>query len=126
MHKSIKALNIETKEVLHFDTLKDACVYFNVKQKAVFVSRCEHKNNYLWRNKWDFAYENNEFNLFSTCFNRSTLHGQKVKLIDLETNDEKIFDSINKLNAYLGIRKGELKFVNNECFYDAAYHIIKI
>ena len=41
--KQIKALNVNTKECIHFDTLTSALQYFNHKQKGSFVSRCEKK-----------------------------------------------------------------------------------
>ena len=39
--KQIKAFNVITNEVLHFDTLHDACKYFNHRQKYSFVKHCE-------------------------------------------------------------------------------------
>ena len=127
MSKAIKALNVDTNEIIHFDTLHDACEYFNHKQKGSFTSICNGKSKYLWKGKWTFAYENDEFNTNLLSFHdRSLNHGTKVKLIDLDSNEEKIFNSLNKFNEYLSIRKGELKFINNECIYDASYKIIKL
>lgn len=125
--KQIKAYNIVTKEVLHFKTLVEACKYFNIAQKGIFVNHCENKAKRFWRKEWTFAYEGNEFNmnLSTEEYDRSCNNGTKVKLIDLETNSEIIFNSINKLNSYLGLNKGYLKFENGISFYDE-YKIIKI
>lgn len=124
--KQIKALNVITNEVIHFDTLHAACQYFNHVQKSSFVNHCENKAKYLWRKEWTFAYEENEFNTnLGKEHDRSLNKGTKVKLIDLNTNEEQTFNSLNRLNSYLGKRKGELKFTNNECLYKN-YKIIKL
>lgn len=127
MSKQIKALNIDTNEIIHFNTLNEACKYFNHKQKQTFIKYCEHKGICLWKEKWTFAYENDNFitNL-PRKYNRSLNNGTKIKLIDLDTNEEKIFYSITKLCEYLNISHNIIKFVNNEYIYDAAYKIIKL
>ena len=99
---------------------------FNHRQKYSFVKHCENKAVCLWRNEWTFAYEENDFNKdLPSEYDSSLRKGTNVKLIDLQTNEEKTFNSLNKLNSYLGKRKGELKFTNNECLYDN-YKIIKL
>lgn len=127
MSKQIKAYNVVTHQVLHFDTLKAACKYFNHKQKGAFISFCNHKAKYLWRKEWVFAYENDDFyyeNLIEK-YDDSCRKGSKVKLINLVTNEEIIFNSLNKLNEYLNVRKGFLKYKNNICLYNN-YKIIKL
>jgi hypothetical protein len=127
LSKQIKALNVETNEIIHFDCLTDACRHFNHKQKTTFMKHCENKAICLWRCKWVFAYEENEFNTnLPEKYDMSLNKGTKVKLIDLETNEEQTFNSLSKLNSYLGIHKGYLKFENNECIYDAQYRIVKL
>lgn len=127
LSKQIKALNIKTNELLHFECLADCCNYFNHKQKGTFVKHCENKAFCLWKGEWVFAYEDNEFNTnLPEKYDSSLRKGNKVKLIDLETNEEQTFNSLNKLNSYLGIHKGYLKFENNECIYDAQYRIVKL
>lgn len=127
MSKQIKALNVNTNEIIHFETLNEALKYFNHKQKGTFIKYCENKAICLWKGEWTFAYENNDFITdLPKYYDRSLNKGNKVKLIDLDSNEEKTFNSLNKLNKYLGIRKGELKFINNECIYDASYKIIKL
>ena len=125
--KQIKALNVNTKEVIHFDTLFDACKYFNHKQKGSFTLHCNHKAKYLWKKEWTFAYENDNFYYkhLKTQHDKSCNKGIKIKLINLDNNSELIFNSINKLNIYLGVKKGFLKYINNECLYKN-YKIIKL
>ena len=63
MAKPIKALNIKTNELILFNTLNEALQYFNVKQKGIFTSRCNKKSKYYWNNTWNFAYENDDFEI---------------------------------------------------------------
>lgn len=125
--KQIKAYNILTKEILHFDTLFAACKYFNVAQKGIFMNHCNGKAKRFWRKEWTFAYEDKDFNLDldKNEYDKSCNRGTKIKLIDLTNNSEQIFNSLNKLNSYLEIHKGFLKFENNVAFYDE-YKIVKI
>ena len=124
--KQIKALNVNTKEIIHFDTLTSALQYFNHKQKGSFVSRCEKQVLTLWRNEWTFAYEDEDFMSLDSLYvyDKSCHKGIKVKLVDLNSNEEKIFNSLNKLNNYLGITKNTIKYINNKGFYKN-YKIIK-
>lgn len=127
MSKQIKAFNINTKEIIHFETLHQACLYFNHKQKGSFLSYCDHLAKYLWRKEWVFAYENDDFyyNNLEVEYDKSLRNGIKVKLINLINDEEIIFNSLNKLNLYLHLKKGQLKFDNNECLYKN-YKIIKL
>lgn len=128
MSKSIKALNVKTNEIIHFDTLAAACKYFNHKQKGAFVDRAKGLSKYLWRREWTFAYEDNEFFTdLKEQYDSSLRNGKKVKIIDIDTGKEEIFNSISKLiEAYPEIKRSDLKFMDNECIYDAAYKIIKL
>ena len=123
--KQIKAYNVNTKEIIHFDTLHNACIYFNI-QNGPFTKYCNHKAICLWKNEWTFAYEGDEFFYdLPIKYDKSCNKGTKVKLINLNDNSEIIFNSLNKLNKYLGISKGKLKYINNECNY-LNYKIIKL
>lgn len=128
MSTAIKALNVKTNEIIHFDTLIAACKYFNHKQKGAFVDRAKGLSKYLWRGEWTFAYEDNEFFTdLKEYHDRSLNNGKKVKIIDIDTGKEEIFNSISKLiEAYPEIKRSDLKFMDNECIYDATYKIIKL
>ena len=128
MSVAIKALNVKTNEIIHFDRLAAACEYFNHKQKGTFVERAKGLSKLLWRGEWTFAYEDNEFFTdIKERHDRSLNNGKKVKIIDIDTGKEDIFNSISKLiESYPEIKRSDLKFVDNECIYDAAYKIIKL
>ena len=88
---------------------------------------CKHKAKNLWRKEWTFAFENDDFyyEYLNTEYDKSCNKGTTVKLINLNNNLEITFNSLNKLNSYLGLKKGYLKFENNECNYKN-YKIIKL
>lgn len=117
--KQIKALNVFTKEIIHFDTLAEACKYFNHKQKGSFIMHCIHKAKNLWRKEWTFAYENDEFvyDNLNIEHDRSCNNGKKVKVINLDNNMELIFNSVSKVCEYFNDRYIRNKFKNNECYY---------
>ena len=58
----IKMLNIETNNIIHFDTLNEILLYFNIKNKSMIKDICNNNAKYYFRNKYIFAYENEEFN----------------------------------------------------------------
>lgn len=121
MSKQIKAFNIITNEIIHFETLYAACKFFNIKQKGIFIEHCNNKAKRFWRKEWTFAYENNEFNLNldKNEYDRSCNKGTKVKCINLITNEEINFNSINKCLIFLGKVKGDISFkTSNVCLID--------
>ena len=110
------------KIVEYFENLKES-----TSSLSSFKKYCEHKGICLWKGCWTFAYEKDDFIVdLPKFYNKSLNNGKKVKLIDLETNDEKIFYSIQKLREYLNINRNEIKFNNNEYIYNAEYRIIKL
>lgn len=102
MHKSIKGFNVKTKEEVFFDTLSEACRYFGIIQKDIFTLHAMKKAKYLYKDEWVFAYTDDEYNLTLGTFDSSTRNGTKVKLTNLNTGEEQIFNSICKLCESLG------------------------
>lgn len=123
MAKDIYALNIKTNLIIHFDTLHEACIYFNVKQKSIFTSRAENKAKTFWKNEWTFSYDKKFFNTsLIKNLDRSTLKGIPVKIIDLNSNNEFVLPSIKRGNKFL---KTNLKFKNNIALFKN-FKIIKL
>lgn len=127
MSKQIKALNVNTHEIIHFDTLAAACRYFNHKQKGSFLLHCKHLAKNLWRKEWTFAYENDDFcyEHLNVEYDKSCHKGTLVKLLNLETNEEIMFNSLTKLYKYLELSNVVLNYDNGVCFYKN-YKIEKI
>lgn len=97
MASSIKGYNYRTHEIVHFDTIAAALKYFNVVGKGPFSC----KSKYLWRNEWEFAKEEKDFVYNLKSYDPSLRKGQKVKIVNKETGEEILFNSIAKTYEYL-------------------------
>lgn len=97
MSHQIKAYNIETNKEYHFNTLNETLNFLKVKNKGVVMSIVNGKNKFYYRNKWNFAYENNEY-YKDICIRPKRKHYgiKRCKLINKITGDEKIFKSITE------------------------------
>jgi group I intron endonuclease len=58
---AVKCLNIETSEILYFETVEDARRYFNHSNHAFVTSRCKNLIKCPFLGKYKFAYKENEF-----------------------------------------------------------------
>lgn len=123
MSKMVKIKNVITNEIIHFDTIKDLLTYFGVKNKTQFFNIATNKRNTLYRGVWNVAYEENEFTE-KIVHNPSTKRGCKMILIDTVKNETIEFDSQNKLNSFLKIKKNTLDYSKTPIEYKQ-YIIIK-
>lgn len=102
-HFSFKGLNIKTNEIIYFDTVAQACKYFNIKTRNVFRAHYSGKAKSYWRNEWTFANLNDEFSKLRV-FNASQRTGQKIKITNIDTNNVIYFDSQNKCNEFFNCK----------------------
>lgn len=58
---AVKCLNIETGEIIHFETAEDAKRYFNYGNHQFVTRRCMNMLKTPFMNKYKFAYEENDF-----------------------------------------------------------------
>jgi group I intron endonuclease len=59
--KSVKCYNIETKEELFFETVKECQEYFGEKYHRVITNRVLNKTISLYKNVWRIAYADGEY-----------------------------------------------------------------
>jgi hypothetical protein len=59
--KSVKCYNIETKEELFFETVKECQEYFGEKYHRVISNRVLNKTISLYKNVWRIAYADGEY-----------------------------------------------------------------
>lgn len=124
--KSFKALNVKTNTILYFDTFNEGLKYFNYNHKQTFASHCENKATCLWRGEWTFAYTDNEFNTSLTQFDPSNRKGIKIKVINITNNTETILTSLVKTIKFIGCKRTDISFKNeNVCYYNN-YKLIKL
>lgn len=114
-HTPVKALNVLTKEIIHFSTLKEMQEFFGEKNHNFIVRRCKNKTKCLYKKIWNFAYESNEFS-FKSC-NKNNRKKQNIIVTDLTNNEVKSFDSYANAEEYYGLR--------NKYFSSKAYRYDK-
>ena len=100
--RKIKCKNINTKEEYHFDTLAECQRFFNESNHQFVSRRCLHKIKCLYNNEWMFAYEEDEY---SNDYTVGIKGGQSksVKVKDLQTNEEKTFNSYADAERYFNV-----------------------
>lgn len=104
----IKCKSVKTCEEHYFNTIEEAKNFFKVKNSGIFKSRALHECNTLFRDEWLIAFENDEYKNYEFHKEYCT-RGTKVKLTNLDTNEEIIFGSRNRLYKYLNLNN-RLKF----------------
>lgn len=114
MSHQLKIKSINTNEEYHFDTLGKVLDFFNIHNKCVIMSRATNDNNTLFRKEWLIAFEEKDYQNYNMPNEHS--RGTKVKLINLNTNEELIFGSKNSLYRYLNI-DFRLDFKNDISYY---------
>lgn len=90
--RAVKCRNIKTNEELHFESLSKMQEYFGETNHAALGKRCSGKIESLYKKDWQIAYEDNEFS-DNIKIGRATYNSKEIKVIELDTNIEKIFKS---------------------------------
>ena len=99
---AIKCKNITTNEELCFETIEDCVKFFNEKHHAFVSSRINEKNKYLYKRKWVFARVNEEYTKLSV--EKGNRKSKKINVLDINTNEEKIFESFASAERYFKVR----------------------
>lgn len=110
----LKIKSVKTGEEHHFDTLNDLLKFFNLASKGI-MRKARHTDNTLFREEWLVAFEDDEYQNYYMPNKHS--RGTKVKLTNLETNEELILGSRNELYRYLNL-KNRLRIPNNILYYE--------
>lgn len=123
-HSEVKALNLITKEEIHFKCVKEAQNYFKIERHDVISKRCRKIIRIPWNN-WVFAYENDEYLL-----NYSPVYCCKIKIIDTIENSEQEFASYSEAEKYYNFPKGsigkKLRSLKPDTLYKNRYKIMKL
>lgn len=109
----LKIKSIITGKEYHFETLGDVLHFFNLKNKGVIMCRANETVNTLFHKEWLIAYEENDYKNYEYPLSATW---QKVKCTNIYTNEEQIFNSINKMCITLQIEKPN--FNNKIAFID--------
>ena len=98
----IKCKNLETDEELFFDSMAEGARYFGENNHQFISRRCRREIKSLYLSKWQFAYKDSEYGIFSARPNASRT--KRVEVENLETHEKQIFNTMNDADRYCGFR----------------------
>lgn len=103
MSTKVKAKNIETGEILHFESFSACQEYFGDKNHNFITRRVEGKTTFAYRNTWIFAYEDGEF---SENFKREKSIARK-RPIRVTTKDGEVYEftSYTNMEKHFGLKR---------------------
>lgn len=125
---AVKCKSVLTGEELVFSTIVACKEYFNEKNHNFITRRCARKTKYVYKGEWVFAYQNDDY-IDDYSFDKNIKRKKKVKIIDLKTLSEYVFDSYTKAELHFGLRQGffskdAYKYKNNPYWEKAGYKIV--
>lgn len=100
--RQIKCRSVITGQELFFETVTACATYFKIQNRTQICNRASGKCNWLFRDEWQIAYQDNEYPLTEE-YDPSTRKGQVIKLV--KESEELTFASKNKAIKFLGATK---------------------
>ncbi len=107
--RKLKCKNIATEEEIHFETFRDCKDYFQESNHNFAVRRCKRTVRSLYKNVWMFAYEEDDY----VEYNQNKRTRTHIKVLDLETNEEKFFKTYSEAERYYGLNNRELSKITH-------------
>lgn len=118
--RKIKCYNIETKEELFFDTVKECQKYFNEKTHRFITSRVQYITRSLYNGKWAIAYAENEYPKF---FKKVSKRGISIEIFDMVKNITQSFVSIRQASRSMNIPRNLIQnAIKNPSNYPKIYN----
>ena len=102
----IKCKNINTDEILHFESAQDACRYFGEKNHATFTRRAAGIIKWLYLNTYLVAYENDTFDESLTTRKKYSF-AIPIRVVKIATGESFNFDSFLEAERSLNLPKGK-------------------
>lgn len=96
----VKCHNVETNEELFFDSMSECVNFFGRDNHRFISSRCRGEIKSLYNGKWEFAYQDQEYNHFTLLPNEK--RSKRVKVLNLETKEELTFNTAKDADRYCG------------------------
>lgn len=75
--------------------------FFGETNHVFITKRCREELKYLYKGEWVFAYEENEY-IKDYYLKKHQHRKRKIRVVDLENSEEKIFDSYIEAKKYYG------------------------
>lgn len=102
----IKCRNEKTQKELHFDSIAEAVDYFKESNHSFITSRCKGETKCLYKQEWNFAYEDNDYFILSEFKNNR--RAKRVEITNLETKETKEFPSYAAGERYFNLPSKKL------------------
>lgn len=107
----VKCKNINTKEVMHFDTVNECSAYFNKTDHSFVTKRINNPNNqYAFNRMWLIVKESDEFPTEYTTYKKINRSVQ-VKITNIKTDKSTICRTINDASKIVGVANRHLSKV---------------
>lgn len=108
--RKIKCFNVETKQEIFFDTVKQCQEYFGESTHRFITTRVSFTTKSLYKGKWKIAYQENDYPNFNPQIIK---HGKQIKVENLINHNIKVFPSIRKAAEILGISRAKFSELKN-------------
>ena len=118
--KKVKCRNEETKEEFHFNSFSEMVDFFNEHQHNFITRRCTGETKYLYRGKWNIAYEDQNYRKLTPFKNNN--RRKHILVEELETEKKKEFPSYAAAERYYGL---PLKTFSGKAYLKMSPFIIK-
>ena len=102
---SVKAFNPFTEQELFFDSMAEACKYFNIDNHIDISRRCRGRISYLYNGLWAFAYADDSYQY---TYNKNIKRAAKVNVINIVTNEAKVYNSFTDAERSLKLPRGTI------------------
>ena len=97
---SVKCRNVETQKELFFDSMAECAAFFQKDNHQFISRRCKGEIKSLYEGKWEFAYQNQNYGIFTARPNAKRT--RMVEVLNLETQEKQIFNTMKDADRYCG------------------------
>lgn len=103
--RAIKCFNVITQEELFFNTAFECQKYFQENTHRFITNRVTNTTKTLYKDVWKIAYVSNEYGEYLPKGHKK---GTALKILNLTTNKEEIFESIRLASRCCGIPRNKI------------------
>lgn len=96
----VKCKNVETDKELFFDSMAECATYFGKDNHQFISRRCRGDIKSLYEGKWKFAYQDQDYDNFTSRPNAKRT--KRVEVLNLETQEKVIFNTMKDADRYCG------------------------
>lgn len=96
----VKCKNVETEKELFFDSMAECAAYFGKDNHQFISRRCRGEIKSLYEGKWQFAYQDSDYGVFTARANAGRT--KRVEVLNTETQEKHICDTMKDADRYCG------------------------